>query len=57
LAPEILRVAAPREIRQRQAALAAEEVAQVPGESRRFAAIFAAVPDEASELQVRLLGD
>ena len=57
LAPEVLRVAAPQEIRQRQAALAAEQAALDPGESRRFAAIFAAVPDAASKLRVRLLGE
>lgn len=55
LALEVLRAAAPLEIRQRQAALRDEQATLVPGESRRFAAIFEAVPDAASELQVRLL--
>ena len=57
LALEVLRAAAPLEIRQRQAALRDEQATLVPGESRRFAAIFEAVPDAASELQVRLLGE
>ena len=55
LALEVLRVEAPHEIRQRQAALRAEQAALAPGESRHFAAIFEAVPDAASELRVRLL--
>lgn len=53
---DVLRLASPREIQERQSTLARVRTAFRPGESRRFDAVFAAVPDAASQLRVgRLL--
>jgi len=51
----VLRFASPDEIRQQQAALRHEWSDLRPGAWRRFDAVFVAVPDVASELQVRRL--